>query len=38
MLYFQTWKVTLILAVCALGVLFSIPNLFSAATLERWPN
>jgi len=38
MLYFQTWKVTLIVAVCALGVLFSIPNLFSTASLDRWPN
>jgi len=38
MLYFQTWKVTLILAVCALGVLFSIPNLFPAGSIERWPN
>jgi protein-export membrane protein SecD len=38
MLYFQTWKVTLILAVCALGILFSIPNLFSSASVERWPD
>ncbi len=37
MLYFQTWKVMLILAVCALGVIFTIPNLFSEATLLGWP-
>ncbi len=34
MLYFQTWKVTLILAVCALGVIFTLPNLFSPAAVE----
>ena len=38
MLYFETWKVALILAVCALGVLFSIPNFFPPATVERWPS
>src|SRR5579884_984518 len=37
MLYFAQWKVTLICAVCALGVLLSIPNLFSAATLASLP-
>src|SRR5579885_1157131 len=37
MLYFQTWKVALILAVCALGVILSIPNLFAPATVEAWP-
>jgi len=37
MLYFQPWKVTLILAICVLGVLLSIPNLFSASTLEGLP-
>ena len=38
MLYFQTWKVVLILAVCALGVIFSATNLFSPQTVERWPS
>src|SRR5579875_2234785 len=38
MLYFANWKVLLIVAVCALGVLFSLPNLFSAATVEAWPD
>jgi preprotein translocase subunit SecD len=37
MLYFQTWKVTLILVVCALGLAFTLPNLFSAQTVARWP-
>jgi len=37
MLYFQTWKVVLILAVCAIGVLFSIPNLVPASQLAQWP-
>src|SRR6185437_12355083 len=38
MLYFQTWKVVLILAVCAFGLLFAIPNLFSEATVAAWPS
>jgi protein-export membrane protein SecD len=38
MLYFETWKVVLILAVCALGVFFSALNLFSPQTLDRWPS
>src|SRR6202167_5236872 len=38
MLYFQTWKVILILAACALGVIFSAPNLFSADMLASWPD
>jgi preprotein translocase subunit SecD len=38
MLYFQTWKVTLILLVCALGVILSLPNMFSPATLATWPS
>ena len=38
MLYFQTWKVTLILVVCALGVIFTIPNLFSPARVDHWPD
>jgi preprotein translocase subunit SecD len=37
MLYFQTWKVMLILAVCTLGFLFTVPNLFSEASVARWP-
>jgi preprotein translocase subunit SecD len=37
MLYFANWKVLLILGACALGVLFSLPNLFSQATLAHLP-
>ena len=36
-LYFASWKVLLIAAVCALGVLLSLPNLFTAARLAPLP-
>ncbi len=38
MLYFARWKIALICAVCALGVLLSLPNLFSPSWLARLPN
>jgi preprotein translocase subunit SecD len=38
MLYFANWKVILICAVCALGVIFTLPNLFSQAQLSHLPN
>ena len=38
MLYFPKWLVTLILGICALGVLLSVPNLFSPQTLDSLPN
>src|SRR5207248_8712202 len=38
MLYFANWKVLLICAVCALGVLLSLPNLFTPAQLSHLPN
>ncbi|HZU91340.1 MAG TPA: protein translocase subunit SecD [Stellaceae bacterium] len=38
MLYFANWKVLLIVAICALGVLFSVPNLFSASALDTLPD
>jgi protein-export membrane protein SecD len=38
MLYFQTWKVAIIAAVCAIGVILSIPNLFSAQAVANWPS
>ena len=38
MLYFANWKVALICAVCALGVLLSIPNLFTPAQLAFLPH
>jgi len=37
MLYFQTWKLILILGVCLLGVVFSLPNAFSPETVANWP-
>jgi protein-export membrane protein SecD len=37
MLYFQTWKLVLILGVCLLGVVFAIPNAFAPETVEAWP-
>lgn len=38
MLYFQTWKLMLILAVCAFGVIFALPNAFSPETVAHWPS
>ncbi|MGH6943768.1 MAG: hypothetical protein ACREH6_06060, partial [Geminicoccaceae bacterium] len=38
MLRFSTWKVVLILAVCAAGLVFSLPNLFSREQMERLPD
>jgi preprotein translocase subunit SecD len=38
MLYFANWKILLICGVCALGVLFSLPNLFTPAQLAWIPN
>ena len=38
MLYFANWKITLICAVCALGVLLSLPNLFSPSLLAQLPS
>jgi len=38
MLYFQTWKLVLILGVCLLGVIFALPNAFSPQTVESWPS
>ena len=38
MLYFANWKILLICAICALGVLFSIPNLVSPSTLDQLPS
>ena len=37
MLYFAQWKILLILGLCALGVLFSVPNLFTPAQLAWLP-
>src|SRR5580704_14705962 len=38
MLYFANWKVLLICGACALGVLFSLPNLFGANQLSWLPS
>src|SRR5437879_10235369 len=38
MLYFANWKIALICTVCALGVLLSLPNLFSPALLAQLPS
>ena len=38
MLYFAQWKVLVVCAVCALGVLFSLPNLFTPAQLAWLPS
>jgi preprotein translocase subunit SecD len=38
MLYFANWKILLICVACALGVLFSLPNLFTPAQLAWLPN
>src|SRR5580658_2743247 len=37
MLYFANWKILLICGLCALGVLFSLPNLFTPAQLSWLP-
>jgi SecD/SecF fusion protein len=36
MLYFVRWKTVAILAICALGLLLSLPNLFPRASLPSW--
>src|SRR5579864_5860441 len=38
MLYFQTWKLVLILGACLLGVIFALPNAFAPETVARWPS
>ena len=38
MLYFANWKILLICGVCALGVLFSLPNLLSPGQLSWLPS
>ena len=38
MLYFENWKIALICAVCTLGVLLSLPNLFSPSFLAHLPS
>jgi protein-export membrane protein SecD len=37
MLYFANWKIALICAICALGVVLSLPNLFNSSLLDQMP-
>ncbi len=37
MLYFQTWKVTLVLGICMLGILFAAPNVMPAQWRDAMP-
>ncbi len=37
MLHFQKWKLILVFGVVLAGILFALPNLFPAATMERMP-
>jgi len=36
-MHYTRWQIALILTVCAIGFLFSLPNLFSPAQLADWP-
>jgi len=38
MLRFPTWKVGIVLAICLAGLVFSLPNLFPRAQMERMPD
>ena len=38
MLYFQRWKIALILLISLAGILASLPNFFSAETVASWPS
>jgi protein-export membrane protein SecD len=38
MLYFANWKVLLIIAVCAIGVLLSLPNVVATSLLDGLPD
>jgi preprotein translocase subunit SecD len=38
MLRFPTWKIALILGVCALGLVYALPNLFPRAEMARMPD
>ena len=37
MLYFARWKIALIAVTVVIGLLATLPNFFSAKTLENWP-
>ena len=38
MLHFSTWKMVAILVTCLLGLLVSLPNMFSRETVQGWPS
>ncbi len=38
MLYFPKWKIALILGVCLLGILFTMPNMLPSAVVKKIPN
>jgi len=38
MLYFQGWKLALVLGVCLLGFIFALPNAFAPETIAHWPS
>ncbi len=38
MVYFQKWKIVLVLGICVLGILFAAPNFFDRARLEALPD
>ena len=38
MLRFSSWKVALVLGICLLGLVYSLPNLFPRAQMERMPD
>ena len=37
MLHFPRWKIVTVIATCLVGLLFSMPNLFSKDTVKSWP-
>lgn len=38
MLHFGRWKTVAVLAVCVLGLIFAVPNLFSKDAVVNWPD
>ena len=36
-MHYTRWQIAVILSICALGFLFTVPNLFSAAQIADWP-
>jgi preprotein translocase subunit SecD len=38
MIYFSKWKIFFVLSVCALGLLFSVPNFIATETAEKIPS